>query len=552
MRKFRISPELWIAIIYTLLLWLYERLLFPVDLVFIPEQMPRSLQFFAQIACFVLVMAYIWLSFTCRNTVRAVFLCLFAIAVLGEYGSHFSVGRFSVSDDYDMVLRLFDPTLYKNALLGFTAQVWPAGTLPILSYAGLLFGVRSLRLQQSEGIPRNRKLRRNGKLRRFGAIILAAFLIFSALYPVSSGAFRTLSLAASLRSFTSVGWKYATMYRGPRLPVEKAAIGNPKNNIVFIVDESIRGDHLSLNGYTRPTTPYLEQLQRQGLLYNWRDSVSSGTASTNSNALLLTGINQIPDVSQQTRKMPTIFAYAKAMGYHTIYLDMQMNRRWLMTADDFKLVDEWHTVSEFMQGGDFQVDINAAGWMYEKLRSSGGNFIWINKAGAHFPYLERLPPGYAIWQPGLQDARYDPPDKVELTNTYDNILNYNLENFFRILVRPEILASTTFVYTSDHGQTLSENGETWPQTGPTRNEARVPILIIQAERLQVDPDYKASHQNLFATLLDLMKAPQEIHRFPYAVSLLQATAGMSQPRYYIVGDINSHLRSWLYNFDGNP
>ncbi len=318
------------------------------------------------------------------------------------------------------------------------------------------------------------------------------------------------------------------------------------------MDESIRGDHLSLNGYPRPTTLYLEQLQQQGVLYNWGVSVSYGTASTNSNALLLTGINQLPDVPQQTRKMPTIFAYAKAMGYHTIYLDMQMNRAWLLTSEDLKQVDEWHTVHEFSKGEGYEVDTKAASWMYDKLRSSGGNFIWINKAGGHFPYLERIPAGYALWQPGLKDARYDPPNNIELTNTYDSILTYNLEHFFRALVRPETLANTTFVYTSDHGQTLSENGETWPQTGPTRNEARVPIFIIQASPLKVDTHYKASHQNLFATLLDLMEAPQEMRRFPYAISLLKANTSMSQPRYYIVGDINSQLRGWLYDFDVDP
>ncbi len=540
MQRLRPSPEFWSALIYALFLSLYERLLFPVDLVFIPEQMPKNLLFIGQIACFALVVGYIWISLTCRKAVRAVFLAFFAIAVLGEYGSHYSVGRFSVSDDYDMVFRLFDPTLYKNALYGFTSQVWPAGAIPILLYALMLFGLPKLRTTQ------------RGKMGRFGASLLAALLLFSALYPVSSGVFRTISLAASLRTFTFVGWKYATLYRGPRLPVETGAITTPQNNIVFIVDESIRGDHLSLNGYPRPTTPYLEQLQQTGVLYNWGVSVSSGTASTNSNALLLTGINQLPDVTQQTRKVPTIFAYAKAMGYHTIYLDMQMNRAWLMTVDDFKQVDEWHTVQEFSQGEEYQVDSEAAGWMYDKLRSSGGNFIWINKAGGHFPYLERIPKGYTLWQPGLKNARYDPPDSVELTNTYDSILTYNLENFFRTLVRPETLANTTFVYTSDHGQTLSENGETWPQTGPTRNEARVPIFIIQAGQAKFDTNYKASHQNLFATLLDLMKTPQEMRRYPYAVSLLQATADMSQPRYYIVGDINSQLRGWLYDFDVDP
>jgi hypothetical protein len=72
--------------------------------------------------------------------------------VLGEYGSHYSVERFSVSDDYDMVFRLFDPTLYKNALVGFTGQVWPAGAVPILGCAVILFGLPTL-LQR-----RNRKL----------------------------------------------------------------------------------------------------------------------------------------------------------------------------------------------------------------------------------------------------------------------------------------------------------------------------------------------------------------------------------------------------------
>ena len=540
MLKLRSSPEFWSALIFTFSLVFYERLLFPVDLAFIPEQMPRYLQFIAQLACFALVVGYIWVSLTCRNAVRAGFLVLFALTVWGEYGSHFSMGRFSVSDDYDIVFRLFDPTLYKNALVGFTSQVWPASAGPILAYAAMLFG-----------IPRLRRAH-NGRIGRFGATLLAALLFYSLLYPVSSGAFRTLSLAASLRSLSFVGWKYVTLYRGPRLPVESLNSDSPKNNLVFIVDESIRGDHLSLNGYSRQTTPYLEELQRQGLLYNWRNSSSSGTASTNSNALLLTGINRLPDVSQQTRRMPTIFAYAKAAGYHTIYLDMQMNRRWLMSAEDFKLVDEWHTEREFLSGGKYQVDINAAEWMKQRLQNSGGNFIWINKAGAHFPYLERIPDGYAIWQPVLHDDRYNPSDKVELINTYDTILNYNLENFFQSLVRPETLANTIFVYTSDHGQTLSENGETWPQTGPTRNEARVPIFIIQSSHLKVDTGYLASHQNLFATLLDIMKVPQDKRRFPYAVSLFQATASMSQERYYIVGDINSRLRSWLYNFDVNP
>ncbi len=161
-----------------------------------PNRCPRVCSSIAQIACFALVVGYIWISLTCRKAVRVAFLALFALAVLGEYGGHYSVGRFSVSDDYDMVFRLFDPTLYKNAIVGFTSQVWPAGAVPILGYAVLLFGLPGLR-QGATG-----SYNTAGSLGRFGVILLLALLLFSALYPVSSGAFRTLSLAASLRSLT--------------------------------------------------------------------------------------------------------------------------------------------------------------------------------------------------------------------------------------------------------------------------------------------------------------------------------------------------------------
>ena len=169
--------------------------------------------------------------------------------------------------------------------------------------------------------------------------------------------------------------------------------------------------------------------------------------------------------------------------------------------------------------------------------------------GAHFPYASRYPPDAALWQPALESVEYDPENRTELVNSYDNAVTYNLNNFFQTLIQPEILEHTVFVYTSDHGQTLSENGETWPQTGPTRNEAKIPMLIISDRPLIVDTAFKSSHQNLFATLLDLMQVPDSSRAYPYSPSLLQATASASRPRFYIVGDILSDLRSEIYRYD---
>jgi glucan phosphoethanolaminetransferase (alkaline phosphatase superfamily) len=522
-----------LAIGFSALYTIYERWLFPSFLPFVPERMPEQLQLVAQVFSWLWVLPFVWLSLNSRGKVRLAYLAVFAVTIIGEYGAYYSVGRFTISEDYDMVLQLIDPRLYFNAAVIYTSFYLPSAA-PILVYAVCLSG---LRRQHRLG------------LRAFALILTVFFIFCSLLFPFSSGVFRTLSLPASLRSWTFLAWKTAGLYRGSRLPVPGVSQAVPPDNIVFIVDESIRGDHLSLNGYSRPTTPYLEQLQREGVLYNWQDSASTATASLHSNTLLLTGINHLADASQDTRKMPTIFAYAKAMGYRVSLLDVQMNTRWLMQPDDYALVDEWLTEQDFSHGPEYDMDLEAARWIEAKLNSSTGNFIWINKMGAHFPYASRYPPDAALWQPALESVEYDPDKSTELVNSYDNAVTYNLKNFFQTLVQPEILEHTVFVYTSDHGQTLSENGETWPQTGPTRNEAIIPMLIISDRPLSVDTAFKASHQNLFATMLDLMQVPDSSRAYPYSPSLLQATASASQPRFYIVGDILSDLRSEIYRYD---
>jgi glucan phosphoethanolaminetransferase (alkaline phosphatase superfamily) len=527
------SPDIWLAVGFVLALSLYESLIFPHMHRPFAERLPLTWRIVAQIISYVLILIYFLASFTSMAIVRAIYFLLFIAGILAEYGVMSSMGRYSAGDDYHMGLELIDDTLYKNAVGSYIGRMWPA-LFPILTYAFLL--VITWHHQSGNGLS-------------LVAILSSILLFYSVLYPFCSGTFHTLAFSSSWRSLTFTIWKYVTTYRGPRLAVQKQGSEPPKNNIVFIVDESIRGDHLSVNGYDRSTTPFLEELRQQGVLYTWGVAVSGGTSSVNGNALLLTGVNLIPDVSQQVRRMPTIFAYAQAMGYKTYYLDVQMNKLWLMRRDDLNSVDVWVTARDFDGGTPYLGDLNAAHYIDDLIQSTTGNFIWVNKMGAHFPYIQRVPPGIEIWKPILRGIRYNPSQKAEIINSYDNILAYNLEMFFREIVKPETLQKTVFVYTSDHGQTLSENGETWPQTGPTRNEAIVPILLITREPLKVDTKFRAHHMNLFATLLDLMRYPQTDRIYSYSTSLLQAHADDSAPRHYIFGDLNSDLRSRVYEFD---
>jgi len=173
----------------------------------------------------------------------------------------------------------------------------------------------------------------------------------------------------------------------------------------------------------------------------------------------------------------------------------------------------------------------------------------------HYPYATTFPTTSAAeWQPSdVTETEMDPVRREQLINTYDNAVKYNLELFFRALAVSEWRNRNLLVYTSDHGQTLSEHGERYShcgtsiETAPT--EANVPLFIITSERLSADNKFKASHANLFATLLDLMNFPKSERRYQYATSLLDAKAGDSQARYFWVGDLYERAFNGRLLFD---
>jgi glucan phosphoethanolaminetransferase (alkaline phosphatase superfamily) len=528
----------WLAVFFTAFIWLFEQWALPYRPHDFAEVFTPSLNYFLQVLSILLMLPFFWASFSGKIAVRWVGFVLFSLSVLTEYGYYYAMGRFSVLQDYYIGLDTLDLNYIRFALMAYM-EAHLSSLLPIFVYTLILF--------------LNRKSKDGGFL-RFGAAVACILVFYSALYPFSRGTFPTLSTSAGFRTLTFTALKWANTYSGPRENVAVPPVQEqPKNNIIFVVEESLRCDHLSLNGYNRPTTPYLQLLQQKGQLTNWGMASSMGTSSLNSNTLLLTGVNQLPDLNQEARKMPTIFQYAKAMGYETYVMDAQMDRSWLLKNGDSKYVDHQKLAGDFLNGiPSYDVDFAAASYIHSLVTNSSGKFIWINKMGVHFPYEARYPKEKSIWKPTLPDFQYDSTKKAEITNSYDNAIAYNVDEFIRKVIGDKLPENTFIVYTSDHGQTLSENGETWPHSGPTRMEACVPLFIISETQIQADAAYKASHANVFATLLDLMDYPQGLRSYSFSPSLFKAKSTDTDHRQYIFGILDSYNSSQVFNFDPVP
>jgi glucan phosphoethanolaminetransferase (alkaline phosphatase superfamily) len=482
-----------------------------------------------------------YLSLVSRWRYRIIYFVVFAFAVLHEYGYQNAYGRYS--DIVDLSIASVATTEQKlNSIIIYFN---PIAVIPCIAFLFFLMWPKSHSITYG--------------LKSFLLTIALFLTVYSGVWYVTTkhsvDAYPVVSFGAFSR--TSVGYfLFNTFsYKKDRDKVEQPALADntrPTNNIVFVLDESIRGDHLSLNGYAKPTTPFLEELNQKGLLKNWGIAVSASTCSLSSHNLLITGLKteEMPDKDDLVKKAPSIFEYAKAMRYKTYYFDGQMNTFWGGTRDDLTYIDSWQNTSSFIKSENWRwyIDFDIAKQVNGIINTSTGNFIFIFKHGNHTPYNKNFPsnettwtPSFEGWRPNYSGIEYKISDE-ELTafvNSYDNAIKYNLDTFFKTLASDynKLPNNTVIIYTSDHGQTLSEDGLTYSHCGNNPKEAVVPLFTLGNLGTDVDTDFKASHANLFAMMLDLMKYPETMRKRDYAISLLKAKSSDSKERYFVSANL---------------
>ena len=446
-----------------------------------------------------LVFMFFWFlwSLKAKPAVRIVFGVIFTAGVLLQYGYWNSLHRLINSNDI--------------ALLGTTtAQTWRTAFDLYFSWWGLLVCLPYIAL-----------LVAFHDISTAGWIELGLTIVFIiGVCCLFTWQHYFFSLGTS---FTEVIHSLGTYTFFDNKPVSRESVRGipgtgPDNNIVLIIDEGIRSDHLGINGYSRDTTPYLEKISASGLLYNWGTMSSGGTCSYIANQLLLTGILPASDALEITARAPTIFQYAQARGYKNYYLDAQTDYLWNgLTTHDIQSI-QWINTKNL--SATPSADLNAANFIRSVVTNSSGNFIVLNKRGVHFMYENAYPPEWNLWGPLPPRQKYRQYPGL-VTNPYDNGIRYNVDEFFRTLLPDNSsLKNTIYIYTSDHAQTLFEDGVTWLHCNDTHKEAAVPFMIIGRLVNPVDLKFPAAHFNILPTILDLMDIPATSLSFTYQSSLL--------------------------------
>lgn len=327
---------------------------------------------------------------------------------------------------------------------------------------------------------------------------------------------------------------------------ESLSSQSPTHHIVLIIDESVRYDYLSNNNPHLTTTPFLKELEAKPKLYNLGLSIAASTCSFPTKSLILTGTTKIPDVTRQTQRHPTLFQYAKRSGYETTILDAPGSNfpNIVIRKEDLQYVDHLFR-AEKIPGTHHFADQRAVETLQNFLEKPVGQFIVLVKQGTHFHYESSYPRTVARFSrhlPRLELNEGYGSSKEKTINSYKNALSFTVDEFARTLFSGDF-SNTTIIWTSDHGQSLQEQGQTYTHCKSEIEQAIVPLFIYSdhewAKFLQ--PSFGkpggiiTSHHHLYPTIIALITGDQDFVNDGY--HSLFSTKVKQQPLSYLYGGI---------------
>ncbi len=136
--------------------------------------------------------------------------------------------------------------------------------------------------------------------------------------------------------------------------------------------------------------------------------------------------------------------------------------------------------------------------------------------GSHGPlFHKRYPPNFQRFKPMCKDADVlNNCTKQELYNSFDNTIlyvDYVLSNIIDELEKTK--KPYIFIYVSDHGESLLENGRIFHGMPPgvklPDEQAQVPLLVKSNLPLTIDKKDEYKQQEIYDTILDLLSIDVE-------------------------------------------
>jgi arylsulfatase A-like enzyme len=323
-----------------------------------------------------------------------------------------------------------------------------------------------------------------------------------------------------------------------------------RNGVVVVID-TLRADHLSAYGYSRPTSPNLKGIAQQGVQFD--NAISSSSWTLPSHASMLTALyphehHVDHDTSNLGPGYTTLGDALRARGYRTAAFsgnagtfgrDRGFGRGFIHFEDDFQSwgskfgrtfyggkiesrLCELHLMQDLL-GRPSAAEINqrALRWIDSNRRPF---FVFLNYYDVHDPYVppdsylheytQVKHPGGWYTQHWEWFERLTPQQRQAAMDAYDGAINYvdaEIAELMRELRKRGLTDNTLVIITSDHGEGFDEHGLMNHGNSLYRELIHVPLIIwepgqVPAGKRVPEP---VSLTALPSTVVDLLGAIPE-------------------------------------------
>ena len=280
-------------------------------------------------------------------------------------------------------------------------------------------------------------------------------------------------------------------------------------NVIIIVVDSLRADHLSLYGYRRRTTPFLESLAKAGRLRQV-DFATSACTETACGVLATLNSKSLKYQIVEDFKLHELLA---GRGYDTFFV--------LSGDHSFRnLRAKYGNGMTFLFDGNNskQYDLNDDRLIFEGLeqvppRTQKPAFFLFHLMSPHILAIKQEE--FRVYNPSHVATDWalffeTGANREAIINNYDNgILQADAEikRLFEVLEQKQYLQNSLVIILSDHGESLGERGVYGHSFQLYQENIRIPLLIYDPSPTNYASLKFGTQLDIAPTILDRLKLP---------------------------------------------
>lgn len=293
---------------------------------------------------------------------------------------------------------------------------------------------------------------------------------------------------------------------------------NEKTVVVLVIGESARAENFSLYGYDKPTNPLLTASKNVVALKN---ATSCATYTTAAVKCILSHNNSSGVFSENFEPLPS---YLQRQGIDVFWRTKNWGEPPIKVASYLSSSD----LKKQCEGSECKYDGVLLSHLADQIQASDKQkvFVVLHQTGSHGPsYYSKYPQEFEVFKPVCRSVELSNCTQEELINAYNNTVLYNDHFLDQLRKTLEGLKNTSsaYLYVSDHGESLGEDGiylHGTPYSIAPEQQFKVPFFVwmspsfIEQKHISVDKlraREQSTQANVFHSVMGAFDMNSEIY-----------------------------------------